>query len=76
MICGKCGYEINVDGVKFCPRCGTETHQQEITKTKEMIDDHINRVWSDWHTIKVLGKGSFGTVYEVVRKSKNIERHG
>ncbi len=38
-----------------------------------MENDIINRVWPEWKTVKKLGNGSFGSVYEVVRNDHSIE---
>ncbi len=29
--------------------------------------DERNKVWPDWKTVRIIGKGSFGTVYEIER---------
>ena len=34
-----------------------------------MSAEQITAAWPDWEVTKILGKGSFGTVYEAVRKS-------
>ena len=33
-----------------------------------MKNDILREIWPEWQITKVLGKGSFGTVYEAVRK--------
>lgn len=35
----------------------------------------IERVWQDWHIVRLIGEGSFGKVYEIVRNKFNIEEH-
>ena len=35
----------------------------------------IEKVWSDWKIVKLIGEGSFGKVYEIVRNNYNIEEH-
>ena len=33
----------------------------------------ISRIWQDWQTVRLIGEGSFGKVYEIVRKRFGIE---
>lgn len=35
----------------------------------------IGRVWSDWRVVRLIGEGSFGKVYEIVRNNFGIEEH-
>ena len=35
----------------------------------------ISKVWPDWKATRVLGEGSFGKVYEIVRNNFGIEEH-
>nr|MCR4941053.1 protein kinase [Treponemataceae bacterium] len=35
--------------------------------------DLIKSIWPEWEIVKLLGRGSFGTVYEAVRKEHNLE---
>ncbi len=39
------------------------------------MSDVIERVWTDWKTIRKLGEGSFGKVYEVRREQFGIVEH-
>lgn len=40
-----------------------------------MENDILSNVWPEWHTVKRLGSGSFGIVYEAVRKDSSLESH-
>lgn len=40
-----------------------------------MKEFEIEKVWPDWHTVRLLGEGSFGRVYEIVRNKFGIEEH-
>ena len=33
----------------------------------------ISKLWQDWQTVRLIGEGSFGKVYEIVRKRFGIE---
>lgn len=35
----------------------------------------VLRIWPDWKATKLLGEGSFGKVYEIVRNNFGIEEH-
>ena len=37
------------------------------------MEDILKDVWPEWHVVKVLGRGSFGVVYEAVRKNHDLE---
>lgn len=41
MYCRKCGYELN-DNNEFCPVCGTEVKQQQITKQCDLCGSELN----------------------------------
>lgn len=36
---------------------------------------NIEKVWKDWKIVRLIGEGSFGKVYEIVRNKYNIEEH-
>ncbi|MCR5735468.1 MAG: serine/threonine protein kinase [Lachnospiraceae bacterium] len=38
-----------------------------------MEQDIINKVWPKWQTVRKLGAGSYGSVYEAVRQDHNLE---
>lgn len=35
--------------------------------------NNLNRIWPEWRIVRVLGKGSFGTVYAALRRSHGVE---
>ena len=35
----------------------------------------IEKIWSDWKATRLIGEGSFGKVYEIVRNNFGIEEH-
>lgn len=35
----------------------------------------IKKVWPDWDIVRMIGEGSFGKVYEIVRNNFGIEEH-
>lgn len=35
----------------------------------------VENVWSDWKVVRLIGEGSFGKVYEIVRNNFGIEEH-
>ena len=37
-----------------------------------MSDDVLSRVWPEWQIEKQIGKGSFGVVYQAVRRDNNL----
>lgn len=40
-----------------------------------MQTDILKEIWPEWKVEKQLGKGSFGVVYQAVRKDHNVESH-
>ena len=44
-------------------------------RTHIMADDILKNIWPEWHIVKRLGQGSYGVVYEAVRKEYNVESH-
>ena len=40
-----------------------------------MTTDILKKVWPEWQIEKQIGKGSFGIVYEAVRRDHNVESH-
>lgn len=40
-----------------------------------MQTDILKEIWPEWEVEKQLGKGSFGIVYQAVRKDHNVESH-
>lgn len=39
------------------------------------MEQKLAKVWPDWKTVRHIGEGSFGKVYEIVRKNFGIEEH-
>ena len=35
----------------------------------------VEKVWKDWKAVKLLGKGNFGDVFEIVRNKYDFEEH-
>ncbi|MBQ4562696.1 MAG: protein kinase [Clostridia bacterium] len=71
MYCPKCGNQID-DSKNFCPFCGFRIANTGAVK-KEVFDHDMLSVWPEWVIEKRLGKGSYGTVYQVIRNDNNIE---
>ena len=40
-----------------------------------MSDNILNNVWPEWQIEKKLGRGSYGVVYQAVRKDHHVESH-
>jgi len=73
MKCNKCGCMLQ-QGDVFCPRCGNRMDVAEKKAEPSSPDIYdIGHVWPEWKITGVLGKGSFGTVYEAVRRDSIIE---
>lgn len=74
MKCVNCGFDIHLDGALFCPNCGMKT-ENEDGKTQPIAEicPDISGVWPEWRLEKLLGKGSYGSVYKAVRKDSGIE---
>ncbi len=75
MKCPNCGFEILDSNAKFCPKCGTKTVAPVVEAVKATSAYDISSVWPEWQIEKQLGKGSFGVVYQAVRKDSNVESH-
>jgi len=72
MKCKKCGCEMS-DEALFCPECGTKVETAETaTPTKSENPYDISSIWPEWQVEKQLGKGAFGTVYQVSRHDHNL----
>lgn len=73
MKCRKCGLEILNSDATYCPGCGDrifETTNQRVVSEKY---HDLSQVWPEWHIEKVIGRGSFGVVYQAVRSDSGIE---
>ena len=75
MKCPNCGFEILDSNAKFCPKCGTKAVAPVVEAVKATSAYDISSVWPEWQIEKQLGKGSFGVVYQAVRKDSNVESH-
>ncbi len=76
MKCQNCGAELQ-EQVKFCPKCGSKVEQAPVEKTPltgSNLSD-ISNVWPEWQIEKQLGKGSYGVVYQAIRRDNNVESH-
>ncbi len=73
MKCKKCGCEMS-DEALFCPECGTKVETVETTTTPSKSENpyDISSIWPEWQVEKQLGKGAFGTVYQVSRHDHNL----
>ena len=40
-----------------------------------MDEDILRNIWPEWKTIKQIGRGTFGRVYEAVRREYQMESH-
>ena len=40
-----------------------------------MEQDILSGVWPEWQVVRQIGRGSFGVVYEVVRRDYSVESH-
>ena len=76
MKCQKCGTEINAQD-RFCPECGSKVEQEPVAvvPTNSSTPYDISNVWPEWQIEKQLGRGSYGVVYQAVRRDNNVESH-
>lgn len=74
MRCQNCGTEIP-DNAKFCSKCGVKIEQPQVENIlqKNNFQHDISKIWPDWQIEKQLGRGSYGTVYQAVRRDNNME---
>lgn len=40
-----------------------------------MSTDIISNIWPEWKTVRLLGEGSYGAVYEVLRENGEVKSH-
>jgi len=76
MKCQKCGTEVQ-EPAKFCPICGSKMEQPPVVKAPAASNfpHDIGHVWPEWQIEKQLGRGSYGVVYQAVRRDNNVESH-
>ena len=73
MKCSKCGVELK-EHAKFCNNCGTKV-ELPVKAAAPAFKHDISKVWPEWQTVKQLGNGSYGVVYQAIRKDNNVESH-
>ena len=73
MKCSKCGVELK-EHAKFCNNCGAKV-EQPVKASAPAFKHDISKVWPEWQTVKQLGNGSYGVVYQAIRKDNNVESH-
>lgn len=71
MKCEKCGSELS-DNSLFCAKCGTRVVQSGNAEENKTYQHNIGAIWPEWQIEKVLGRGSFGIVYQAIRQDTNI----
>lgn len=76
MKCQNCGTEIQ-EQAKFCPKCGSKVEQPLAVKApvSGSFPHNISNIWPEWQIEKQLGKGSYGVVYQAIRRDNNVESH-
>ena len=76
MKCKNCDAEIK-EHAKFCPKCGSKVEQAPVEKTPVTGNPphDISNIWPEWQIEKQLGRGSYGVVYQAVRRDNNVESH-
>ncbi len=76
MKCQNCGTEIQGQA-KFCPKCGSKVEQPPVVKApvSGSFPHDISNIWPEWQIEKQLGKGSYGVVYQAIRRDNNVESH-
>ena len=76
MKCQNCGTEIQ-EQAKFCPKCGSKVEQPPVVKAPVTgnAPHDISNIWPEWQIEKQLGKGSYGVVYQAIRRDNNVESH-
>ncbi|MBQ8287922.1 MAG: protein kinase [Clostridia bacterium] len=76
MKCQNCGTEIQ-EQAKFCPKCGSKVEQPPAVKVPVTgsIPHDISNIWPEWQIQKQLGRGSYGVVYQAIRRDNNVESH-
>lgn len=71
MKCQNCGSDLS-DNSLFCAKCGTQVVPGGNAEENQTFQHNIGAVWPEWKIEKVLGRGSFGVVYQAVREDANI----
>lgn len=76
MKCQNCGTEIQ-EQAKFCPKCGSKVEQPPVVKAPVTgnAPHDISNIWPEWQIEKQLGRGSYGVVYQAIRRDNNVESH-
>ena len=76
MKCHICGAEIQAQA-RFCPKCGNKVEVQPVAPPpmEEGACPDIHAIWPEWKLEKRLGRGSYGVVYQAVRRDSNVESY-
>lgn len=72
MKCKNCGSVVQ-DQAKFCTKCGSKIEQPCMVNNG--FSHNISYIWPEWQIEKQIGKGSYGVVYQAVRRDNNVESH-
>lgn len=72
MKCPICGTENQDRSARFCTECGAKIEPSQAGKQPAFPHD-ISAVWPEWKIEKLLGRGSFGVVYQAVRRDELVQ---
>lgn len=86
MFCEHCGNILMDEKSKFCEKCGkmvmrdkfidgVKQEDKTILSNAHQPQNGFNSIWPEWQIEKQLGKGSYGVVYQAVRRDNNVESY-
>lgn len=74
MKCKKCGTEVSNES-RFCAVCGAKVEPETVAVRSVNAQPNVSAIWPEWQIEKQIGKGSYGVVYQAVRRDNNVESH-